>query len=110
MAAPGDAEWVRVASLDQVPPGRLFWAQVGRDEIVVVNLDGELFALDNLCLHAGGPLDKGQLQDGCIRCPWHGWTWDPRTGRAVWPPVNWRVRRYPVKVEGRDIYVGRSPR
>ncbi|MCC7104249.1 MAG: Rieske 2Fe-2S domain-containing protein [Chloroflexi bacterium] len=105
----GDADseaFVPVARVDQIPPGRMYWVQIDRREIVLVNLDGELYAIDNLCLHAGGPLDRGKLEGGCIVCPWHGWKWDPRTGRAVWPAVSWRVQRYQVKIQGRQVLIG----
>ena len=102
-------EFVRVASIDQIPPGQLFWTEIDGREVVVVNLDGELFALDNTCQHAGGPLDRGKLDEaGCITCPWHGWKWDVRTGRPVWPALDWRTRRYPVRIEGRNVLVGRE--
>ena len=76
----------------------------GRD-LVLVNVDGQFYALDNRCPHQGGPLGRGKVEDGAIVCPWHGWRWDPRSGRAISPPVDWRALSYPVVVEDGQVLV-----
>lgn len=100
---------VAVARLDELPLGALkLVAAEGRD-ILLVNLDGTVCAIDNTCPHNGGPLNRGRIEGGGVRCPWHQWTWDPRTGRALSPPSDWRVRRYQVVVESGVIMVGLVP-
>lgn len=99
-------EYIKVASLNELPPGRMKRVEVAGRYVALVNVEGTVYALDNNCPHQGGPLAFGDLDGEVITCPWHGWRWNARTGRAVWPEVDWRVFRYPVKVEGRDILVG----
>ncbi len=97
--------YVRVGAADELPAGGLKAVQVEDRDIVVVNVDGELFALDGRCPHQGGPLGRGRLEGGAVVCPWHAWKWDARTGRAIWPAVDWRAARYPVVVQDGDVLV-----
>ena len=72
--------------------------------IALYNVDGELFALDGVCPHQGGPLGQGHL-DGCIvTCPWHGWQFDVRTGQHE---INASIRQpsFPVRVDGGSVLV-----
>src|SRR6188768_2010274 len=57
--------------------------------IVLVNLDGEVFALDDRCPHQGGPLTRGTLNGETLMCPWHCWSFNVRTGRPEWPETGW---------------------
>jgi nitrite reductase (NADH) small subunit len=69
--------------------------------ICVANVNGEISAMENTCLHRGGPLGQGVIEGGKVICPWHGWAWDPKTGEAGPPGV--KVAVYPVKVDNGDI-------
>lgn len=107
-----------VATRDEIPPGERKVVEVAGRSIGVFNLDGEFFALRNRCPHQGGPLCSGTLagfifspapgeyqysrQGEILRCPWHGWEFDVRTGQSWFDPARLRVRRYEVTVE-RDI-------
>ena len=71
--------------------------------ICVANVSGEIHAMDNVCLHMGGPLGEGVIEDGKVICPWHGWAWDPKTGQAGSLPA--KIAVYPVKIEGGDVLV-----
>ena len=64
----------------------------------------EFFAMDNVCLHRGGPLGEGGLDGYDIICPWHGWTYDVRSGAFKVIPAL-KVRTYPVKLEGGSVFV-----
>jgi nitrite reductase/ring-hydroxylating ferredoxin subunit len=78
--------------------------RAGERWLALANVDGELYALLNECPHLGGPLGKGELENGAeLVCPWHHWRWDVRSGRCVWPPTSWRARRVPVRVEGSSV-------
>ncbi|MCC6177752.1 MAG: Rieske (2Fe-2S) protein [Chloroflexi bacterium] len=97
--------YVRVAARHEIPPDTMRVFEVDGFRIVVVNSAGELYALDNQCPHLGGPLDRGTCDDGIITCPWHGWRFNVRTGRAVWPAGVWGAARFPLKVEDDEVYV-----
>jgi nitrite reductase (NADH) small subunit len=77
---------------------------VGEKVVCVANVEGRLSAMDNVCLHRGGPLGQGVVTGGKVICPWHGWAWDPQTGEAAHAPQI-RVAIYPLKVEGDDVFV-----
>jgi nitrite reductase (NADH) small subunit len=76
----------------------------GDKVICVANVDGDLSAMDNLCLHRGGPLGQGLVDGGKVVCPWHGWQWDPKTGQAGHNP-NAKVTTYTLKIENGDLLV-----
>ena len=67
--------------------------------IVLVKLDGQVYALDDRCPHQGGPLSKGTLNDDKLMCPWHCWSFDVRTGRSWCDPERMRLMNYAVSVE-----------
>ena len=84
---PSDASpthWLRVAAVDEIPEGRIKTVTAGRHTLAVAHVDGEFGALDNRCPHQGGPLGEGSIEKGCLRCPWHGYDYDPLTGK---PPA-----------------------
>jgi|SRR5215471_6677214 len=71
--------------------------------ICVANLNGEITAMDNVCLHQGGPLGDGVISKGKVVCPWHGWEWDPKTGESHLPGA--KVSVYPLKFENGDVLI-----
>ena len=71
--------------------------------ICVANVEGQIHAMENTCLHRGGPLGAGIVEQGKVICPWHGWAWDPKTGEAHAPGA--KVNVYAVKIEGDDVLV-----
>jgi nitrite reductase (NADH) small subunit len=75
----------------------------GDKTVCVANVDGEIRAMDNICLHRGGPLGEGVISNGKVVCPWHGWEWDPKTGQAG--PPGAKIAVYPVKIEGGDVLI-----
>jgi nitrite reductase (NADH) small subunit len=72
-------------------------------QICVANVNGEIHAMENTCLHMGGPLGEGVIEKGKVICPWHGWAWDAKTGQAQAPDA--KVAVYPVKIEGGDVLI-----
>jgi len=78
----------------------------GDRTICVANVNGEISAMDNVCLHRGGPLGEGMIEGGKVICPWHGWAWDPKTGEAQMPGA--KVAVYPVKIENGDMLIDLS--
>ena len=66
-------EWFKVAALDELPEGRVKTVVAGHKSIALTHYDGQYGALDNRCPHQGGPLGEGSIENGLLRCPWHGW-------------------------------------
>lgn len=77
---------------------------VGQKIICVANVEGEYSAMDNVCIHRGGPLGQGVVEGGKIVCPWHGWEYDAKSGEAAHNP-NAKVTVYPLKIEGEEVFV-----
>ncbi len=94
-----------VAAAADMPPGSMRTVDAEGWRLVVVNVGGEFRAFDNRCPHLGGPLGKGRLDDGALVCPWHGWRFDARTGRSIWPEGVWRATRFPVDVQDGTVMV-----
>ena len=110
-----------VARASDVAPGTCKIATAGGREIGIFNLDGEYFALANRCPHAGGPLCRGKIvalvqsegpghyrlarHNELLRCPWHGWEFDIRTGQSWCDPKSVRARQFPVTVEPGEALV-----
>jgi nitrite reductase (NADH) small subunit/3-phenylpropionate/trans-cinnamate dioxygenase ferredoxin subunit len=93
-----------VARLSDLRPGQCLSVEAGGLGIALFNVNGAIYALDNTCPHAGGPLGEGVLEDHLVRCPWHGWRYDVRTG--IRPEnVDFKVACYPVTVEDNRISV-----
>jgi nitrite reductase/ring-hydroxylating ferredoxin subunit len=110
-----------VAKASDIAPGNKLAAKVGNRDIAVFNVDGEFYALANTCPHEGGPLCEGfvtgiALSDGpndyriarkgeFIRCPWHGWEFDIKTGQSWCDPKSVRARQFNVRVAHGDELV-----
>lgn len=97
-------KWVKAAREKEVPPGTKKAVRVEGKRIVLVNLDGEIHALDNVCIHAGGPLNRGHLDGHLLICPWHDWPFDVRTGKLPHNP-SLGVQRYPTRIDKGRIFV-----
>ncbi|HKQ48953.1 MAG TPA: Rieske 2Fe-2S domain-containing protein [Phycisphaerae bacterium] len=108
-AAESADPWVDVGSVDEIAEGRGKAACLANGErIAIFRYAGGISALTNVCAHQGGPLGEGKIIDGCVTCPWHGWTYRPEDGRAP-PPFTEKVPTYRVRVESRRILVDPRP-
>ncbi len=96
--------FVRVASVLDLQPGHGKVVEAEGRPIALFNAGGTFYAIDNTCLHRGGPLGEGTLEGTIVTCPWHAWTYDITTGVNHINP-NICVKTYPVKVEGSDVHV-----
>ncbi len=97
-------EFVRVAGTAEVTPGSGIVAEVNGKTLAIFNGDGTLYAVDNTCVHRGGPLGEGEVEGNVVTCPWHGWQFDVTTGECIKNPSA-KVEVYQVKVEGNDVKV-----
>ena len=73
--------------------------------VLLCNVNGELYAVEDVCTHDGGPLDQGEMQDGKVMCPRHGALFDVTTGSALTLPAVVPLPTYHVRVEGDDVIV-----
>ena len=102
------AEFRRVASVNEIPPGKGIVAEVDSKKIAVFNVKGVFYAIDNICAHRGGPLGEGLLRSTTVNCPWHGSGFDVTSGQVLGPPASTGVTSYSTKVEEGGIWVALS--
>jgi nitrite reductase (NADH) small subunit len=96
--------FVRAGTMSDVPPGTIREFQVERKSVAVANVDGQIHAINGVCMHRGGPLGDGPLEGPVVTCPWHGWQYDVRTGKVGQNPAA-GVECYVVEVRGEEIFV-----
>jgi len=94
---------VRVAGLDELPDRTPTEVYPGGHPVVLVRLAGEVFALDGRCPHRGGPLAEGTVEGCAIRCPWHGFRYDVRTGEPLFPDAWGPAPSYAVRVANGQV-------
>lgn len=100
----------RVGSISQLPPGQMLELEISEEErVLVCNVDGALHAMDGVCPHRNAPLSQGALQGAMVVCPWHAWEFSCITGEHDYNP-ELKLKLFPVKVEGGDIWVDLSDR
>ena len=104
-------EWYCVAQEDELPVGRVKTVTAGTHTLALTNIDGEFTAMDNRCPHQGGPLGEGSIEVGndgqCwLRCPWHGWDFDPKTGRPPGGHEDSGQQLHPIELRDDGVYVG----
>jgi nitrite reductase (NADH) small subunit len=98
-------EWVRLCTVADAPSdGGLLQAEAAGRTVCLANVDGTLRAVDNTCPHRQGLLAEGWIENGEVVCPWHGWSFDPETGKCT--NASGAVEAYPVKLQGKDVLVG----
>jgi nitrite reductase/ring-hydroxylating ferredoxin subunit len=102
------AEYVKVIAADELPPGQAREVQAGGRTLALVNVDGQFHAVDNRCVHRGGPLGQGFVEGHLLGCPWHAWNYDVRTGEMAGNP-EFKVACYPVRVEDGQVLVSPEP-
>ena len=95
----------RVAKKSEIVPGAAKTVNVDGVDILLCNVQGEIYAIEDVCTHDGGPLDQGTLEDTCVTCPRHGAQFDVTTGEAITLPAVMPLMTFPVRVEDDDIFV-----
>lgn len=98
------SNWIRVCARTELLPGEHRVAWDGDVAIAVFNIDGELYAVEDVCTHDGGDLATGELHGYAIECPRHGARFDVRTGAVLCPPAYEPIAKFPVRTEDGVIY------
>ena len=98
-----DASWQVACTADELTEGEPTVVDVDGTDVALFVVDGEYYALDNVCPHQGGPLGDGKVEDDCVYCPWHGWQFELKTGDHVHGKGS--AKTYPVRVEDDDVVV-----
>ncbi len=93
-----------VGRIDEFPEGKGKVVEVGRRKVLLLNMEGDIHALDSYCAHRGAPLVKGEVIEGQLLCPWHGSTFDVNTGTCQTLPEE-QVRTYPVEIREGQVWI-----
>jgi 3-phenylpropionate/trans-cinnamate dioxygenase ferredoxin subunit len=99
------SDWFAVCSLEELPPGTHRIADVDGAQIAVFNLDGQIYAIEDVCTHDGGVLSGGPIEGDQIVCPRHGARFCIRNGEALTPPAYEPVATFPIRVENGEVQV-----
>ena len=106
---PALAEYVEVATTDELPNGARKLLEVDGRPIAVFNIAGSYYAIEDVCSHDDGPVAEGELDGFEVECPRHGARFDVRTGKVLTFPAIVDIPAFPVKVENGAVLVGLPP-
>ena len=99
------SQWVKLCGVAEAPEeGKLVAVEVEGIAICLAKVGGELSAIDNWCPHRRAPLAEGWIEGEAVVCPWHSWSFNVKTGVAVYPEKE-KVEVFPTKVEGEEILI-----
>ena len=100
------AKWIDVGAPEQFPEGEPVCAEAGNLPVVVCQVKGQFYAIENVCPHAGMPLDEGELAGRVITCPYHGYAYDVVTGRNIdFPQEELPVQTFETRVQDEQVQV-----
>jgi len=97
--------FTKVATTQEIPPGKAKQVKVAGRTLAVFNADGTFYAIDDTCTHRGAPLHEGDCEGAEVICPWHGARFDLATGQNLSPPAPKGVSAYKVQVVGDEVQV-----
>ena len=98
-------EWHKVLdNLEDLEEGRVMTVSAGEHTFCLAHYKAEFSCLGNKCPHQGGPLGEGSIENGLLRCPWHGWDYDPLTGKA--PGFDDGIQKFPTEIREDGLYIG----
>ena len=107
-------DWISVGHVDDLPEGRVKTVTARTTSVCLVHFDGQWAAMDNRCPHQNGPLGEGSIEKGIddqcwVRCPWHGWDFDPLTGKPPGGHEDTGQKMFPLDVRDGEIFIGLEP-
>jgi nitrite reductase/ring-hydroxylating ferredoxin subunit len=106
MSLPPDG-FIPVATVAEIPPGAMKCVAIERERVLLANVEGDFYAIGDLCGHRNAPLSRGRLAGHIVECPLHFAQFDVRTGKLVDGPVSTDVPSYETRIEGERVYVKR---
>jgi 3-phenylpropionate/trans-cinnamate dioxygenase ferredoxin subunit len=101
-----ESEWVKVATVDSLAPGQMRRVRYNDHPVALFNMDGQFYALDDICSHAEASLSEGEFEDDEVTCPLHGARFRITTGKPRSLPATQPVATYPTRVENGDVFLG----
>nr|AKA86820.1 naphthalene dioxygenase ferredoxin [bacterium enrichment culture] len=101
-------KWIDAVALSEIPEGDVLEVIIEGKDLALYEVEGEIYATDNLCTHGAARLSDGFLEGREIECPLHQGRFDVCTGKAPCAPLTEDVKTYPVKIEGQRVMVGLS--
>jgi 3-phenylpropionate/trans-cinnamate dioxygenase ferredoxin component len=104
-----NADWITVAPASSIPPGDYAQVEVDGALVAVFNIQGEFYAIEDVCTHDGGELAGGAVEDHRVICPRHGAQFCLRTGAALTPPAYEPVRTFATRVMSGTVEVSAAP-
>ena len=99
------ADFVRACALSRVPEQGVLGVEVGSVPVAVIRIDGDVYAMHDVCSHEEVALSEGEVYDHTVECWLHGSCFDVRTGKPTGLPATQPVTTYPVRIDGDDVYV-----
>jgi nitrite reductase/ring-hydroxylating ferredoxin subunit len=103
-----DEVWINVGDPNSIPENKAMTFFTGTSKIAVYSYADRLSAVSNYCRHQGGPLGEGEIVDGCITCPWHGYQYYPHNGCSP-PPFDEKIETYNLKIEDGALFLNTVP-
>ncbi len=101
----GDSNYIDLAGVDELPAKGFVVREVGELEVLIAQVKGEIYAVENLCSHAFARFDEGRLRGIRLMCPLHGACFDIRSGEALGLPASSPIRSFDVRVDGNRVLV-----
>ena len=98
--------FIKVAQVSELPPGDMKPVKMGNEDVLLVNVDGNIHACDDVCTHSYASLSEGDLSGAEVECPLHGALFNVTSGEAITPPAVEALRIFQVRIDGDDILVG----
>jgi len=99
-------ERLRIGKTSDIPSGKMTKLKIAEREILVANIEGNYYAIDDTCTHSGASLSEGKLNGPVVTCGWHGAEFDCKTGKLAKFPVKIRdLKSYNVIVEVNDVFI-----
>ena len=101
-----ESGFVKVAEVSDIAVGEMMVVEMGDERVLLVNVEGNVYACDDICSHAFASLSEGDLNGLEVECPLHGSAFDVTTGEAITPPADEKLKVYQLRIEGQDILLG----